>query len=754
MRRSHYLPIVALTMLASSRFIACAAGGGDNGGGGTGTTTGNGGNVTTGNGGSNNATANGGANNTGAGGSGNATGQGGSGTGQGGATGTGQGGTTTTGAGGTTTTGQGGALPDGGAGGTIPPPLDGGTSMRPTGCPAGVDVLSDFEEGQGVLVNQGGRTGWWYVFADTVAGTLNPPATTPYAASAAPADDNPGTCNHFALHSTATGHTQFVGFGATFVPDATAPNDPTKKKPLSLAAADGITFKIKAGSGTQRPIWFELLNTETQPPPPAGAGTAAAASVDQFNTRGVLLNGISTTWQTVFVPFSLLIPRFLPSPGTATTNCPATAKCQAPAFNPASALGFQFSVYPDTAFIAQAAAGSTAGSYDIWVDDVALYHGDMGLGALPTSSVTAMHPFPHDGTLGTCTKPAGASGKLLGSAYSKWKQRFVTTANPPRVQRPENNNDSVSEGIAYGMLIAVYMNDKTLFDGLWAYWKANSAISTGAGDTQVGLMTWQIPGGNGTATDADEDASWALLMASRQWGGVYTTALATSMIGLLYQTDFDATTGTPKGGSQFPLVNPSYFAPAYYREFAKVDTGHNWAAVVTRSYQLLANIQNTTTGLVPAWCDTATCTTPATNMAATDTLYQYDAHRVPWRIGLDFCLNGATASAAQTYVNKTTAFFGAMNGVDRILDVYTLTGGAGTGAAPNSLSVVGTAAVGAMASGSNAAFVQSGYQLVLDGVNRATLDAALTGAQSGYSYYNATVGLLTLLTMSGNFYVM
>jgi hypothetical protein len=34
------------------------------------------------------------------------------------------------------------------------------------------------------------------------------------------------------------------------------------------------------------------------------------------------------------------------------------------------------------------------------------------------------------------------------------------------------------------------------------------------------------------------------------------------------------------------------------------------------------------------------------------------------------------------------------------------------------------------------------------------MDVAAAGMQSGYSYFNATVGLLTLLTMTGNFYVM
>src|SRR5260221_602367 len=91
-----------------------------------------------------------------------------------------------------------------------------------------------------------------------------------------------------------------------------------------------------------------------------------------------------------------------------------------------------------------------------------------------------------------------------------------------RVVRPAaetgTGEDSVSEGIAYGMLIAVYMNDKAFFDGLWTYWRAHCENS--APQPPACLMTWRVggAGGTGTATDADEDAAFAMLMAARQWG--------------------------------------------------------------------------------------------------------------------------------------------------------------------------------------------------------------------------------------------
>ena len=52
------------------------------------------------------------------------------------------------------------------------------------------------------------------------------------------------------------------------------------------------------------------------------------------------------------------------------------------------------------------------------------------------------------------------------TAWNTYKTKMiVNNGGGLRVQRPENGNDTVSEGIAYGMLMAVYMDDKATFDG-------------------------------------------------------------------------------------------------------------------------------------------------------------------------------------------------------------------------------------------------------------------------------------------------
>jgi hypothetical protein len=150
-----------------------------------------------------------------------------------------------------------------------------------------------------------------------------------------------------------------------------------------------------------------------------------------------------------------------------------------------------------------------------------------------------------------------------------------------------------------------------------------------------------------------------------------------------------------------------------------------------------------------AWCSSS-CTAAASNGAATDGDYQYDSHRIPMRLGLDYCWNGQ--AEAKAYTTKNTAFFAniASTGIGYILDMYTPSGGAVSGTAANSSSIIGTAAVGAMATG-NQAFLNVAYQQVFDTITRGTLAVADASGHTPYSYFNATVGLMTALMMTENF---
>ena len=669
---------------------------------------------------------------------------------------------TTTASGGTTT------------GGTTTGGSTGSSGGATGACAAGPNVISDFESGKGDMIAQGTpkRSGWWYVYypgspsSPVKSGQTQTPAVNTAGPIAAASDPAGGTCSKYALHSTGTGFVgtsqDYAGFGAGFLP-----KDTTGQvfNPYDASAYTGVSFKIKTGSGTAPAVYFEVLTQETLSSAQGGLlgaeGNAQDVPVGLHNNRGLLLNdpwtpgGITSTYKTITVPFGNLVSRWVPAPATSSgAACVAGGpKCQAPAFNPAHVLGIQFSFYSGDSAKGFPVVG-TPGTYDIWVDDVQFTTDDSGLqtrtGFPLTTGVSV--------GVGSCIKPQGpsADAKYLVPAYNQWKATFVKGG---KVIRPENQNDTVSEGIAYGMMIAVAFNDQSLFDTLYGTWKANATAGS--------LMTWCLGSGGGSmgtacatsggsATDADEDAAYALLMAGKVWGGTYN-ASAVTMIGDIWSHDIDGASGgtmLPKGGSNYgspssAITNASYFAPSMYRAFAAVDSGHDWAGVATASLNAVNGPIEGSNGLIPAWCS-GSCKTAASNGAATDGDYQYDSHRIPMRIGLDYCYN--KTAAAQSYTTKNTAFFAAAaaNGIAYIQDMYTPSGGPVSGTAPNSASIIGTAGVGAMATG-NQAFLNTAYQAVFDTITRGSMAPVDASGKTPYSYFNATVGLLTALMMTGAF---
>ncbi|HNZ29949.1 MAG TPA: glycosyl hydrolase family 8, partial [Candidatus Goldiibacteriota bacterium] len=113
----------------------------------------------------------------------------------------------------------------------------------------------------------------------------------------------------------------------------------------------------------------------------------------------------------------------------------------------------------------------------------------------------------------------------LNTKWTNYKGKFVVanaTRGGSRVMAPEypHNGRTVSEGQAYGMIFAVYMDDRTTFDALLKYKLAICALD---GNSQ--LMPWSTStDGNtitdgGSATDADTDMAWALMKAAERWGG-------------------------------------------------------------------------------------------------------------------------------------------------------------------------------------------------------------------------------------------
>jgi endo-1,4-beta-D-glucanase Y len=388
----------------------------------------------------------------------------------------------------------------------------------------------------------------------------------------------------------------------------------------------------------------------------------------------------------------------------------------------------------------------------------------------PTPSQTGLkYPFPQNRENSRCTYPKAYRNEDVQAAYDQWKTDTVTSDGAKgfrRVKRPNEPgtlepNSTVSEGIAYGMLIAVYMGDQVLFDDLWNYEQQFL-------DGKTGLMHWNIKadgsgptsGGNGPATDADEDMAYALVMADKQWAGAQNKVgksyldLAKDTITKIWNNeivDYKYVRSWP--GADASTINLSYFAPSYYKLFAKIDTKNttNWNNTVDAMYTVLnaslnASNGNTDNGLVPAWCDSGGKPNGGAfgpGQGPSPTNYQYDSCRVPFRIGLDWCMNGE--SRAQAYVAKTSKFFNGIT-VAKMVDGYELNGTpkaqyqTGANALVQSSAFIGPAGVGAMSNSSYQTFVNDAYAVL-----------ASRKALVGGTYYEDSWMVLSLLMMTGNF---
>jgi endo-1,4-beta-D-glucanase Y len=315
------------------------------------------------------------------------------------------------------------------------------------------------------------------------------------------------------------------------------------------------------------------------------------------------------------------------------------------------------------------------------------------------------------------------------SAYNSWKSAFLVAGNPGlRVQRPENGNDTVSEGIGYGMLAAVYMNDQATFDQLLAYQQAHL--------DSKGLMNWHITSGGAiasdgaySASDGDEDIAFAMLMASDQWSGTDYLTPGRAMIESIRMYSLFSN-GVLQNGDNFNTtdeLNIDYFSPAYYKVFANaIPDGGIFSFTVSQGYpHLLAQMGND--GLVPDSSnlqDSTTCTT----CKAT---YGYDACRTPWRIAMDWCWNADPN--AQMYLTKIGAFFNGV-GAANIGDGYSLTGSQTSG--NHNLAFSGPAGVGAM----------QGYQSLVDG----SFNLMVNPPSGNTAYFPQSLRVLSMLMMSGN----
>lgn len=328
---------------------------------------------------------------------------------------------------------------------------------------------------------------------------------------------------------------------------------------------------------------------------------------------------------------------------------------------------------------------------------------------------------------------------MLKAEWEDWKSKRITSngaGGHKRVQRDASTSyDTVSEGLGYGLLLAVCFDEQSLFDDLYGYVKSHFNGN--------GLMHWHIDasnnvtthdGGNGAATDADEDIALALIFADKQWGsGRYNYQQeAKTLINNLYNHCVEHGSSVLKPGDMWggsSVTNPSYFAPAWYKVYAKYTGDNRWNQVADKCYQIVAALNNNGTGLVPDWC-----TASGTQASGHGFNYTYDATRYGWRTAIDYSWFGDSRSKANC--DALIKFFKNI-GASGIADGYTIQG-------QKVRSNHNASFIGPIASASMTGYdLDFGKQLYQETVK--VKDDEYSG------YYGNCLRMLTLLYITGNF---
>lgn len=175
------------------------------------------------------------------------------------------------------------------------------------------------------------------------------------------------------------------------------------------------------------------------------------------------------------------------------------------------------------------------------------------------------------------------------------------------------NNDARSEGMSYGMMMAVQMDKQDVFDSIWTWARTNMFMQDGA---MAGYFAWSCAldgkhNAEGPAPDGEEFFAMALILASKKWGcrdGIYNYLQeAQSLLKTclhhkfpMWNKDNHYILFVPN----CPFTDPSYHLPHFYEVFAQyaVDKDRDfWKEAAKQSRLFLEKTMHPKTGMSPEY---------------------------------------------------------------------------------------------------------------------------------------------------------
>ncbi len=257
--------------------------------------------------------------------------------------------------------------------------------------------------------------------------------------------------------------------------------------------------------------------------------------------------------------------------------------------------------------------------------------------------------------------PQQINSKVVGT-YNKMfagtdnERLYFTLDNNEAYIKTIDTNDVRSEGMSWGMTIAVMMDKQAEFDKLWRF--AHDRMKNTSGSFP-GTFAWQVKVNNGnvqrldngSAPDGELYMAFALFNAAGRWGngtGVYDYEKhANDLLATLKNHLMDSGSKQILFSPYTPgFTDPSYHIPAFYDYFAKVSNSNKWywtaSANASRTF-LSEHFKQTSYGLASYLAEfdgRPKSSGLPSGMHNPGNIYEADAWRVAMNVGVDAHLAG------------------------------------------------------------------------------------------------------------------
>lgn len=267
------------------------------------------------------------------------------------------------------------------------------------------------------------------------------------------------------------------------------------------------------------------------------------------------------------------------------------------------------------------------------------------------------------------------------------------------------NKDVRTEGMSYGMMIAVQFDRKDIFDRLWRWSKKYMQMQDGP---MKGYFRWSCkpdgtPNAHGPASDGELYYITSLIFASNRWGNsgeIDYLKEAQYILDCIQprQTEFTMRRGMDGKRLEKPVTtkrtvslidpetdlitfvpgvsftDPSYHIPAFYEvwaRYAEDGRASYWRECARKSREYLHKSVHPLTGLNDDYNNFDG--TPLHNGQLLGDCFRYDSWRVPMNIALDYSWSCSDKVWQQNYGHTIQNFFFS-KGIDTYLDQYNTDG--------------------------------------------------------------------------------